>query len=75
MEQSLVLECQRSDQIYVVMQCLDSTQESLVQSVGLEFSSHQLSKWPGSISLRKKGRVDFTKHILKECFQTVNEAC
>lgn len=24
---------------------------------------------------KKNGWVDFTEHILKECFQTVNEAC
>lgn len=42
MEQSLVLECQRSVLIYVVVRCLDSTQEGLGQSDGLELSSRQL---------------------------------
>lgn len=42
MEQSLVLECQRSELIYVVVRCLDSAQESWGQSDGLELSSRQL---------------------------------
>lgn len=25
--------------------------------------------------IQKKGRVDYTNHIEKECFQPVNEAC
>lgn len=42
MEQSLVLECQRSELIYVAVRCLDSAQESSGQSDGPELSLRQL---------------------------------